>query len=200
MATFELADGEHLVAKSNADRITNAGGVQGGTLYLTSERIAFCATPGVSHTIGGAFAAKAYDQTEIKFEGKLSEVEIKRWGAWKMLFISGENTKIAVPKAILRAIDPSLITQNEGSESDGKKIAAGICGILFGAFGIHKFILGYTPQGLIMLGVSLIGGAVSGGALTMVVSILGIVEGIKYLCTSSEKFEDKYVVRKRGWF
>jgi hypothetical protein len=30
------------------------------------------------------------------------------------------------------------------SDASGKKIAAGICGILLGAFGVHKFILGYT--------------------------------------------------------
>ena len=32
-----------------------------------------------------------------------------------------------------------------------KKVAAGICGILLGSLGIHKFILGYTTEGLIML-------------------------------------------------
>lgn len=107
VAKFELRNDEHLIAKSNADRLTNAGGVQGGTLYLTNQRIAFCATPGVSHTIGGAFAAKAYDQTEIKFEGQLSDIEVKRWGLWKMLFVRGENTKIAIPKTILRALESS---------------------------------------------------------------------------------------------
>ena len=29
-----------------------------------------------------------------------------------------------------------------------KKIAAGVCGILLGALGIHKFILGYNTQGI----------------------------------------------------
>ena len=31
-----------------------------------------------------------------------------------------------------------------------RKIAAGICGILFGSFGVHKFILGYIKEGVIM--------------------------------------------------
>ncbi len=35
-----------------------------------------------------------------------------------------------------------------------KKVAAGVCGILLGALGVHKFILGYTKEGLIMLLVS----------------------------------------------
>jgi len=35
------------------------------------------------------------------------------------------------------------------------KIPAGICGILLGGLGIHKFILGYSSAGGIMLGVTL---------------------------------------------
>src|SRR5690348_6147244 len=38
----------------------------------------------------------------------------------------------------------------------GSKVAAGICGILLGSLGIHKFILGYTGAGLIMLLVTLL--------------------------------------------
>src|SRR5712691_7794750 len=32
-----------------------------------------------------------------------------------------------------------------------KKVVAGILGILLGGFGIHKFVLGYQKEGLIML-------------------------------------------------
>jgi TM2 domain-containing membrane protein YozV len=201
VSKFELRHDEHLIAKSNADRLTNAGGVQGGTLYLTNQRIAFCATPGVSHIIGGAFAAKAYDQTEIKFEGRLGEIEIRQWGVWKMLFVKGENTKIAIPKAILRVLDTSLVVSNNDNKATGsKKIAAGVCGILLGSFGIHKFVLGYPVQGAIMLATSLLGGAMSGGALTIAMSIVGLIEGIKYLCTPAVQFEEEYVVGQRGWF
>jgi TM2 domain-containing membrane protein YozV len=201
VAKFELINEEHLVAKSNADRLTDAGGVQGGTLYLTNQRIAFCATPGVSHTIGGAFAAKVYDQIEIKFEGQLGEIEVRQWGPWKMLFVRGSNTKVAVPKTILRVLDPNLVVNdNDTGVGGNKRIAAGICGILFGSFGIHKFILGYTAQGVITLAISLLGGAISGGALSVIMSIIGLIEGIKYLCTQSEKFEQEYFTGKRGWF
>ena len=37
------------------------------------------------------------------------------------------------------------------SEAASKKLAAGITGILLGTFGVHKFILGYTTAGAIML-------------------------------------------------
>lgn len=73
------------------------------------------------------------------------------------------------------------------------KLAAGICGILLGVFGVHKFILGYTTEGLIMLGLSLI----SCGAIS---SVIGLVEGIIYLTKSDQDFYQTYVVNKKGWF
>ncbi|WNZ44340.1 TM2 domain-containing protein [Leptolyngbya boryana CZ1] len=42
-----------------------------------------------------------------------------------------------------------------------KKIAAGICGILLGGFGVHKFVLGYSTEGVIMLLVGILGGVVT---------------------------------------
>jgi len=36
-----------------------------------------------------------------------------------------------------------------------RKIAAGICGILFGVFGVHKFVLGYITEGVIMAAATL---------------------------------------------
>ena len=77
-----------------------------------------------------------------------------------------------------------------------KKIAAGICGILVGAFGVHKFVLGYTTEGVIMLLVSLL----SCGMLAFVMSIIGIVEGIMYLTRSDEEFVLTYVEGRKGWF
>jgi TM2 domain-containing membrane protein YozV len=77
-----------------------------------------------------------------------------------------------------------------------KKIAAGICGILVGTFGVHKFILGYTTEGLIMLLVSLL----SCGTLAIVMQVIGIVEGIMYLTKSDEDFVRTYVEGRKGWF
>ncbi|MAX26450.1 MAG: hypothetical protein CMJ19_18305 [Phycisphaeraceae bacterium] len=82
----------------------------------------------------------------------------------------------------------------EGDAS--KKLAAGIVGILLGTFGIHKFILGYTKEGVIMLLVSLFGFGI--GALIM--WVIGIIEGIIYLTKSDEEFVATYVNGKKGWF
>jgi TM2 domain-containing membrane protein YozV len=82
------------------------------------------------------------------------------------------------------------------SQGADKKIAAGICGILLGALGVHKFLLGYTTEGLIMLLVTILtcgfGGAVMG--------IIGLVEGIMYLTKSDEEFVSTYILSKKGWF
>lgn len=84
-----------------------------------------------------------------------------------------------------------------GSE---KKILAGVCGILLGGLGVHKFILGYTTEGAIMLLVSLLGGFLTCGISSLVVSIIGLVEGIMYLTKSDEEFSSTYIFNKKGWF
>jgi TM2 domain-containing membrane protein YozV len=77
-----------------------------------------------------------------------------------------------------------------------KKIAAGICAILLGSLGVHKFILGYTTEGLIMLLITVL----TCGIGAMVTSIIGIVEGIIYLTKSDEEFVRTYLQAKKGWF
>ena len=85
---------------------------------------------------------------------------------------------------------------NLDSNNNDKKIIAGVLGILLGALGIHKFVLGYTTEGVIMLVVSIatcgIGGAVMG--------IIGLIEGIIYLTKTDEEFQATYVDDKRAWF
>ncbi len=77
-----------------------------------------------------------------------------------------------------------------------KKIAAGICGILIGTFGVHKFILGYTQEGLIMLLVTLL----TCGLGATVMWVIGLVEGIIYLTKTDDEFVATYVQGKKGWF
>jgi TM2 domain-containing membrane protein YozV len=76
------------------------------------------------------------------------------------------------------------------------KVAAGVLGILLGWLGIHKFYLGYTTEGLIMLAVSL----VSFGVLSWIPAIIGLVEGIIYLTTDDRQWCATYVYAKKGWF
>ena len=78
-------------------------------------------------------------------------------------------------------------------QQDNKKIAAGLLAILLGPLGIHKFLLGYTSEGIIWLLISVF----TCGILT---SLLGLIEGIIYLTKSDEEFYQTYQVDKKAWF
>ncbi len=77
-----------------------------------------------------------------------------------------------------------------------KKIPAGILGILLGYLGIHKFILGYTKEGLIMLLVTVLTFGFGG----FIMGVIGLIEGIVYLTKSDQEFVATYIERKRAWF
>ena len=77
-----------------------------------------------------------------------------------------------------------------------KKIPARICGILLGALGVHKFILGYTKEGVIMLLVTILTAGFGG----MITGLNGLIEGIVYLVKPDDEFVATYVDGKKGWF
>ncbi len=76
------------------------------------------------------------------------------------------------------------------------KIAAGVCGILLGSLGVHKFILGYTGTGIIMLLVTLL----TCGMASPIMHVIGLIEGIIYLTKSDEEFVRLYVDGRKEWF
>jgi TM2 domain-containing membrane protein YozV len=92
---------------------------------------------------------------------------------------------------------------NSSSGAD-KKVVAGICGILLGALGVHKFILGYTTEGIIMLVVSIAGIALScfiiPAIAPVVMGVIGLIEGIIYLTKSDDEFVATYINDKKTWF
>jgi len=89
----------------------------------------------------------------------------------------------------MQSVNQGAMTDWKAMGAD-KKMVAGICGILLGGFGIHKFILGYTTEGIIQLCLGLCG----------VGGIIGLVEGIIYLTKSDEEFVRTYIQSKKGWF
>lgn len=110
---------------------------------------------------------------------------------WKPLGACAEfagEPKTAPPPVI--APPPARLPQASN------KVAAGVCGILLGSLGVHKFILGYTAAGLIMLLVTLL----SCFVLSPIMSIIGLIEGIIYLCKSDDEFVRTYVDGRREWF
>jgi len=95
----------------------------------------------------------------------------------------------------MQSVNQQSLTDWKAMGAD-KKIAAGICGILLGSLGIHKFILGYSTEGIIMLLITVLTCGIGG----MATSIIGIVEGIIYLTKTDEDFVRTYIQSKKGWF
>ncbi|AKH70456.1 putative membrane protein [Spongiibacter sp. IMCC21906] len=83
--------------------------------------------------------------------------------------------------------------------ASSKKVAAALFALFLGAFGAHKFYLGYNKQGVIMLVVFLLGFVLL-GLPSLVISIIAFVEFILYLIKSDAEFEQTYVTGNRPWF
>jgi TM2 domain-containing membrane protein YozV len=95
-----------------------------------------------------------------------------------------------VPPTIIGALSPTVASRAS------IKIPAGICGVLLGGLGIHKFILGYTGAGLILLLVTVL----TCGLAYPVTHLIGLIEGIIYLCKPDEEFVRLYVDGRKEWF
>jgi len=91
-----------------------------------------------------------------------------------------------------------------GAGNENKKILAGILAIILGSLGIHKFILGYQKEGIILLIATVIGYATMcigiGAFIVMATGLVGLIEGIIYLTKTDEDFYNTYQVGRKPWF
>ena len=95
------------------------------------------------------------------------------------------------------------------SEANNKKMSAGLCAILLGGLGIHKFILGYNTAGWVYVGIligSILLTCLTVGIIPIVVltgpimGIISLIEGIMYLTKTDEEFYYTYIANRREWF
>ena len=91
---------------------------------------------------------------------------------------------------------PSNWRSAELTEVSNKKLAAGLLAIFLGSFGIHKFVLGYTRAGLIMLLLTVFTCGIAG----FVMGVIGVIEGIVYLTQTPEQFKAIYLGGRKEWF
>ncbi|WP_062053805.1 TM2 domain-containing protein [Aquimarina longa] len=112
--------------------------------------------------------------------------------------MSEENNNLGddIKKGAEAAADSVNDFANEATgivnSTENKKMLAGILGILLGGFGVHKFILGYTKEGIIQIIVTIVTCGIG--------SFIGLIEGIIYLTKSDEEFYQTYQVGKKPWF
>lgn len=73
-------------------------------------------------------------------------------------------------------------------------IVLGLLGL--GGFGIHKFVMGQTSNGILWILITVLTCGVGGAILT----VLSIAEGIIYLTKTDHQFYIDYDVNKKAWF
>jgi len=91
---------------------------------------------------------------------------------------------------------PPIPAANPYADAASKKVAAGVCAIVIGSLGIHKFILGYTTAGVITILVTFLTCGIGGA----VMHVIGLIEGIMYLTKSDEEFYRMYIANRKEWF
>jgi len=74
--------------------------------------------------------------------------------------------------------------------TESKRVLCGVLALLLGTLGIHKFVLGHTGAGIIMILLSCTG----------ISSVISLIEGIIYLTKSDDEFIRIYQVEKKAWF
>ncbi|MGB0891672.1 MAG: TM2 domain-containing protein [Flavobacteriaceae bacterium] len=89
---------------------------------------------------------------------------------------------------------------NNIPNQESKRVIAGILAIILGPLGVHKFILGYNTEGIIMLVCTFILGIITCGISAWAIGIISLIEGIIYLTKSDEEFIYTYQTNKKGWF
>jgi TM2 domain-containing membrane protein YozV len=151
------------------------------------------------------YAIGGETQGPVSWEGLRSLAESGQLGPDDLVWKSGMSGWVAaslVPDLIPKGIAPPPIPTGppapDTTHSD--RLTAGVLAILLGSLGVHKFMLGMTTPGIIMLLTTLLGGIVTCGAAAGVMHVIGIIEGAIYLSKSDADFYQLYVVEKRNWF
>ena len=84
------------------------------------------------------------------------------------------------------------------SSGEKNRIVAAVLAFFLGHWGVHKFYMGKTNAGIIMLLLGTVGWALVLPALAN--WAIAFVEFIIYLTKSDEQFYQEYVVGDRSWF
>lgn len=121
--------------------------------------------------------------------------------------VQGAHVDFQVAADTDQAVSIYLVREEAPTTTLGEKnkVVAGILAILFGALGAHKFYLGYSGQGALLLVLFILGIALLfvfgiGLFVLLVIGIISLVEGIIYLTKPDAEFEATYVKGRKAWF
>jgi TM2 domain-containing membrane protein YozV len=100
--------------------------------------------------------------------------------------------------AIYEAYGAPGSPQKPVGSRDCNRLAAGLLAIFLGCLGIHKFYLGYQKEGIILLLCGTVGWLLFIPGIAA--AVIGLIEGIIYLCQTEEQFQRNYINGKKAWF
>ena len=115
----------------------------------------------------------------------------------------GGKSQAPIPAA-QPAGDADSARQQAYQDFVSKKVAVGVLGVVLGWAGIHKFVLGFSTAGAIMLVTSLCLGlglcCIFGPIGFFPMWIVGFIEGVIYLSKTDDEFYRDYGVDGKQWF
>uniref|UniRef100_UPI004047DAEB TM2 domain-containing protein n=1 Tax=Aliarcobacter sp. TaxID=2321116 RepID=UPI004047DAEB len=92
-----------------------------------------------------------------------------------------------------------LVSSSSVDDGSKSKIVAGILALFLGGFGVHKFYLGCTTAGIIMLAIFIFG-FIAIGIPSLVIGIIAFIEALIYFFKSDDDFKEIYIDNKKCWF
>ena len=145
----------------------------------------------------------ADDGTRYKFTGADWKADSHPERGQKVDFDVSDGKAVDIYMALVEQGSPAIVSSrtagvHQSSVRTKSKVTAGVLAIVLGGFGVHKFYLGYVGTGFIFLAIWIVGLLIFIGPL--VVGVIGIIEGIRYLSMSDEQFDQTYVKNSKLWF
>ncbi len=121
--------------------------------------------------------------TECKFCGeKLAVQQAAQQVQPQQVYVQQPQPQVVIQQAAPQQVYVSGINPAWPVKS---KMAAGLLAIFLGGLGVHKFYLGKIGAGIVYLCF----------CWTWIPAVVGLIEGILYLCSSDENFQLKNHVR-----
>ena len=186
---------------SSVSSTSSSGGASSGSSVSSAEGVSSTAPAGSGSTTSsqGTWQKSAQSYTQANSQGTWQNgAQAQGWSApnQSQSFSQGWTA----PNQNQQYQPPVSPHYSAPYASPKDHVAAGLLAIFLGAFGVHKFYLGYNTQGFIMLAISILAGLFTIGLAVGVIWVIAVVEGILYLTKSQSEFERVYVYGKREWF